>query len=156
MTAQLATKLDISKKRVQRERRGRELTLNMIDKKAPGYPVAMYIFKPLKNIGLTNTVLARELSYNAHSNMSMVRSGAARLPMTKAPKMASLIECDPYEFGRLVAENNMPDELSAMEELGLICSKDERVLLDEINKSVPVGDRPELIEKIRELISSQS
>ena len=155
MTSNLTKKIEDSKKRVQRERRGRELTLNMIDEKAPGYPVAMYIFKPIKRIGLTNTKLARELNYNAHSNMSMIRSGAARLPITKAPKMASLIECDPYEFGRLVAENNMPDELQAMEQLGLICSKEERALLTEINQSVPIDNRPELIEKIRQLISYQ-
>ena len=119
----------------------RKLSLDMIRDDSKGAPVAKFLFKHFQKTDLRTEEIAAKLGYNSHSNMSMVRTGAARLPVVKAPALAELLDIkDKYEFGMLVAENNDHNSVQAMKELGLIVSKQERELLDLINSHVPKGD----------------
>lgn len=130
-----------SEKKSARGRAVRKLSLDMIKENAKGGPVAKFLFKYFQRSEHSNSEIAEALKYDNHSNMSMVRTGAARLPMKKAPLLADLLEIEErYEFGMLVAENNDPSGLAAMKELGVVVSKGERELLDIINKHVPAGD----------------
>lgn len=119
----------------------RKLSLDMIKDDAKGAPVAKYLFKYFQKADISNSDIAKQLGYDNHSNMSMVRTGAARLPVVKAPALAKILEIkDRYEFGILVAENNDAPAVAAMKELGVVVTKQERKLLDLINKHIPKGD----------------
>ncbi len=130
-----------SEKKSTRGRAIRKLSLDMIKEDSKGEPVAKFLFKYFQRSEHSNSEIAAALNYGSHSNMSMVRTGAARLPLEKAPLLADLLEIEErYEFGMLVAENNDAKGLAAMKELGVVVSKRERELLDVINKHVPAGD----------------
>lgn len=133
---------------------GRKLSIDNIKSSAKGAPVAKYIFPFFQTSGLSNETLASILGYKAHSNMSMVRTGAAKLPVIKAPQTAEALEIpDTYEFGRLVAENNMPDEVMALEQMGVIVSKQERRILDMIHENIPAGDMKDFENRLKELFA---
>lgn len=131
----------------------RDLTLDMIKSDSMGAPVARYIFPYIKKQGVFNKELTEALGYSHHSNMSMVRSGAAKLPIVKAAKMAEILELpNPYEFGLLVAENNMPEEVNVLLELGVIVTQEERDILDLIQSKVPAGDMGDFKFKLQALL----
>lgn len=113
------------------------LSLDMIKPDAKGAAVARYIFPYFQKCGLSNSELAKKVSYTNHSNMSMVRTGQARLPLVKAPLMADALGIEnKSEFGLLVAENNLPESVAALRELGVIASDKELELLVAIRKRV--------------------
>lgn len=130
-----------SSSKATRSKAVRKLSLDMIKDKAKGAPVAKFLYKYFQTTDISNDEIAEELGYKSHSNMSMVRTGAARLPLIKAPKLADLLQIrERYEFGMLVAENNDPDSVEALKKLGVVINKQERELLDIINQFVPKGD----------------
>lgn len=133
----------------------RKLSLDMVKDGAKGAPVAKFLFKYFQMADITNEEIAESLGYKSHSNMSMVRTGAARLPLVKAPKLAELLNIqDRYKFGLLVAENNDADGVAAMKELGIIVDKQERQLLDLINKHVPKGDMSQFSKNLEAALES--
>jgi len=145
----------VDKAQATRKRAARKLSLDMIKEDAKGGPVAKFLFKYFQRSEFRTEELAEKLGYKSHSNMSMVKTGAARLPVVKAPALAELLDVkDRYQFGMLVAENNDADSVQAMKELGLIVNKQERELLDLINKHVPKGDMRNFKENLTKALES--
>jgi len=132
--------------------KGRKLSAKDIKPDSVGAPVAKYIFKHIEQSRLTNNDLAKILGYASHTNMSMVRSGAARLPVVKAPLMAEALDCDKFELGYLVLENNHPHEIAPMKQLGLLCTKEERELLTLVSDNVPLGERARFLAELKEFV----
>ena len=88
--------------------------------------------------------------------MSMIRTGQARLPLAKAPKLAEVLDIDDHqEFGLLVAENNAPGDISALKTLGVIATKEERELLAVIKGILPTEMRNFIIW-IKQILDEQS
>jgi transcriptional regulator with XRE-family HTH domain len=128
---------------------GRRLTLDKISPSSKGAPVAKYIFPYAQASGVSVKELSEALGYDSHNNVSMYRTGAARMPIGKAPVIAEVLNIpNRYEFGLLVAENNMPDNVEALKEMGVICTQQERNILDVINEHVPLGDRADFLAKL--------
>lgn len=150
--AEQALKIDSSLKAKTPKTRGklgRQLTIDMIKPDSKGAPVAQYLFPYFQSSGISNEVLANEIGFKNHSNMSMVRTGAARLPVVKAPMLAKILQLpNRYEFGMLVAENNMPNEIEALKRMGIAIDKKERKLLDLIQENVPKGDMNAFIKTL--------
>lgn len=134
--------------------KSRELSLDMLKKNAPGFPVARYMYDAMKSSDLTNEQMKIRLGYTQHSNVSMMKTGAARLPIKKAQLVADMLELDYFEFGKLVAENNIPDEVIVLENMGVICSEEEREMLDIIHKNVPSGDIRSFKKDLQEFVKS--
>lgn len=135
------------------QKTGRELTLDMVKRDAPGAPVATYIYPFVKTSGISNNELGKLVGYSSHSNMSMVRSGLAKLPVKKANALAEALHINnKHEFGLLVAENNYPEEVDVLKQMGVIVDKKERLILDSILERVPAGDFPDFVEKLNKLL----
>ena len=131
----------------------RELSLDMIKENAMGAPVAKYIFPFIKTSGIYNNDLAAKLGYKHHSNMSMVRSGASKLPVAKAKLMAEALNMpNHFEFGLLVAENNHPTEIAVLQEMGVVISQKERDILDMIEEKVPAGEMKRFKEQLQKML----
>lgn len=147
----------LPKRKASNKRTGRELTLDKIKPNAKGAPVARYIFPYIQKSGLTNNDLAEFLGYENHSNMSMMRSGAARLPISKAPVLAEMVEVEnKYEFGMLVFENNCPEYVQPLKDMGVIINQNERDMLDMIEKHVPKGDIRKFKKELQTFLESRS
>ena len=144
-----------SKTKSTKSKAVRKLSLDMIKNDSQGAPVAKFLYKYFQTSDLTNVEIARALGYKSHSNMSMVRTGAARLPIIKAPKLADLLDIrQRYEFGLLVAENNDHESVSALKEMGVIVDKQERALLDMIQKHIPKGDMKQFSKNLQSALEN--
>lgn len=99
--------------------------------------VAAYIAERIDYCEKRQNQIAREVGFDKPNMISMIRSGATKLPISKVPAMARAIAVDPMELLVRCLKEYQPENWAAIEpllELGL--SPDERRLVQALRVSV--------------------
>jgi hypothetical protein len=87
--------------------------------------------RPVKDI-------ANELGYDNPNLISMFRSGAVKVPLTKIPVLAKALHADPSHLLRLALADYQPDWLETIDATLGPADRDERELLA-VHRSVTKG-----------------
>ena len=77
--------------------------------------VAEYVDKQLKLCGKTQREVAQALGYMHPNIMSMIKTGATKVPIAKVETLALALNVDPAYFLRLVMNEYMPEAWSVIE-----------------------------------------
>ena len=94
--------------------------------------------------------IAEEAGFTSHNMMSMIRSGATKLPLDRVPKLAGALECDPAFLLRLALEQEVGKTAATalMDVMGTPVTQNERQWLAEI-RDVSKGSDPRLTSRLR-------
>ncbi len=90
----------------------------------------------------TQSEMAFEAGFKNANVLSMIRSGAAKLPLDRVPALAKAIDCDPAHLLRLALDQTVGSTFAAaiVEILGSPVTVNERAWLDEIRDASEGGD----------------
>lgn len=97
----------------------------------PKITVATYLEQQLALCGKSQREVSQEIGYTNPNIMTMLKTGATKVPLNKVGLLAKSLGVDPAHMLRLVANEYMPETWGAIEEIlgreNLMTSQDREV-----------------------------
>jgi hypothetical protein len=122
-----------------------------VSSESEGMTLAQYVCRQLEIVsirGKTNREIAAEAGYKSGNIISMIKSGAMKLPLSKVPEMARALKSDPALLFRLAMMQFTSDKLAVEEIFGTVVSKNETAILGYIRELTEDSD-PEFTPALR-------
>ncbi|MDR3409353.1 MAG: helix-turn-helix transcriptional regulator [Formivibrio sp.] len=102
----------------------------------PKFTVAEFITLKIAEAGKSQKEIANELGYEHANVISMIKSGATKLPLEKVGSMAAALFVDPIQLLRLTLDEYQPGLYAAIEDClaNPLLTRNERELIDAVRR----------------------
>lgn len=103
----------------------------------------------------TQAQIADQAGFSSVNMMSMLKSGASKLPLDRVPSLASALECDPALLFRMALEQlDSPTTASAIDRIfGAVVTENERDWLEALRQASDHSD-PRLTTRARNSLNA--
>ena len=99
--------------------------------------------------------IAQEAGFNTPNMLTMIKTGASKLPLDRVPSLAAALECDPALLFRMALEQlDSPTTASAIDRIfGAVVTENERDWLEALRQASDHSD-PRLTTRARKSLNA--